>query len=80
MCCKVFVVGVLSGILGDISQDSVLHMCIYLFGTHEEKMLHGMGHTWHVILITEATNIDIHSSARFVGVWIVNEESFELVG
>ena len=80
MRCKVFVVGVLSWILGDIRQDQALYMRIYLFCAHEEKMLHGMGHTWHVILVTEAADIDVYSSASFVGVRIVNEKSFELVG
>ena len=65
---------------GDIRQDQALHRYIYLFSAHEEKMLDSMGHPWHVIIITEATDVDIHSSASFVRVWIVNEKGFELVG
>ncbi len=42
-------------------------------------MLHGMGHAWHVVCIAEAAYVYIDSCAGFVGVWIVNKESFKLV-
>lgn len=51
----------------------------YLFRAHEEEMLHGVGHSWHVICIAKASDIDIDSSARFVSIRIVDEKGFELV-
>jgi hypothetical protein len=42
-------------------------------------MFNSVGHPRHIILITEASHIDIHSSARLVRLGIMNYESFELV-
>lgn len=52
---------------------------LYLFRSHEEQMLHGMGHPRHVIRITEATHLDIDRRARFIGVWIMHQKGLELV-
>lgn len=45
--------------------------CIYMFD--------GVGHPWHVVLIAEAPNIDIHGSAGLVRLWVVDYQSLELV-
>lgn len=52
----------------------------YLLRPHKEEMLNCMSHAWHVVGITEASNVDIDSSAGFVGVRIVYQKSFKLVG
>lgn len=50
-----------------------------LLRTHEQKMLHGMGHAWHVFLITEVTDIDVERGAGLVRLIVVYKESLELV-
>ena len=52
---------------------------IYLFRSHEEKMLYSVGHAWHIICIAKASNIDVDSSASFVGIRIVYKKGFEFV-
>ena len=42
-------------------------------------MLNSVCHTWHVDLVTEVSNIDIHSSTGLIGLGIVNEKGLELV-
>ena len=51
-----------------------------LFGAHEQRMLDGMGKTWHVLRIAEASYVHIDSRAGFVGVCIMYQQRFELVG
>lgn len=53
---------------------------IYLFGAHEEEMLDSVGHSWHIIGVAKASNIDVDSSASFVCFWVMNKKGFELVG
>jgi len=51
----------------------------YLLGAHEEQMLHCVSHAWKIGGIAETSNVDIHGCARFIRVWIVDEEHFQLV-
>lgn len=43
-------------------------------------MLNSMRHPRHVNLVTEVPNIDVHGSTSLIGLGIVNQEGFELVG
>jgi hypothetical protein len=43
-------------------------------------MFHGMSHARHFSFVTEVADGDIKSSTRFVGLWIMDKKSFELVG
>ena len=52
---------------------------MYLFGAHEEKMLHSVGRTRHIVCIAKTSNIDIDSSSSFVGIRVVDKKGFELV-
>ena len=42
-------------------------------------MLYRMGHSWHIVGIAEASNIDVDGCAGFICVRIVNKKSLELV-
>lgn len=43
-------------------------------------MLNSVRHSWHINLVTEISDIDVHGSGSLVGLGIVNQESLELVG
>ena len=70
---------VLSRILGDWYQYlflstllGVQYVCMsvaHLFRTHETEMFYRMRGPWHIIRVTEATNVDIHGSSSFISVW-----------
>lgn len=55
-------------------------MFSYLLGAHEEEMLDSVSHSWHVVGIAEAADIDIDRCTSFVCFRVMNEESLELVG
>jgi len=42
-------------------------------------MFDGVGHAWHVILIAEAPDVDIHSSTGLVCLGVVHYQGLELV-
>lgn len=42
-------------------------------------MLDGMSHAWHVFLVTERPDINIHGGARLVRLRVMYEQYFELV-
>lgn len=42
-------------------------------------MLNGVSHSRHVLFITEASHMDIHSATSLVCLGVVNQEGFELV-
>lgn len=43
-------------------------------------LLYGMRHATHVCLVTEVSHIHIHSCTGFVGLRIVYQKNFELIG
>lgn len=43
-------------------------------------MFHGVGHARHVIGIAKAADVHVDGGAGFVGVGVVDQQGFELVG
>ncbi len=52
----------------------------YLLSAHEEEMLDSVSHSWHVVGIAKAANIDIDRCTGLVCFRVMDEESLELVG
>jgi hypothetical protein len=85
---KVGVVFVLAGVLLQLVISRALNCAwlralwrySYLLSAHEQEMLYSMCNARQVFRIAEAANIDVHGRRGLVGVGIVDEQSFELVG
>lgn len=76
---EVFIVVVLFGVLVGISKCSSIARRTYPFRAHEEEMLHCVGHTWHIICIAKASNVNVDSSASFVCIWVMDKKGLKLV-
>lgn len=52
----------------------------YFFGAHEQQVFHGVGHARHVVVIAKTADVDVDRGAGFVGVGVMDQQGFELVG
>ena len=52
----------------------------HLLSAHEQKVLHSMRNARQILHIAEAAHVDIHGRRGLVGVGIVDEQGFELIG
>jgi len=57
-----------------------LRVFSYLLRAHEEKMLDSVSHSWHVVGIAKAADIDIDRCTGLVCFRVMHEKSLELVG
>lgn len=47
-----------------------------LFRSHKQEMFHRVSHARHIVLVTEAPDVHVHSRTSFVRVGIMHQEHF----
>ena len=52
----------------------------HLLSAHEQNVLYSMSNTRQIFHVAEATHVDVHGRRGLLGVGIVDEQSFELIG